>query len=227
MSGGPVKNLAWLRAGLQQKLNFNPAQTDQDFQGPSSNLNALLDGYLNEAYILETNLAKIEFGFQPFTLRHTLTWAASSQTLTVPRILLDHQIYKIEDETDAVPGKLLWIGTDGGRSQTIAWRDRDTLQWGSAGPGSARTLTVFYSAAANPLVEASHEPDLIPPQYRHLLIWSAAILGRYESDEEAPMGWIAQREEWRRQYWTLLSRGVVVFPLGYTIMEPGLTADSF
>jgi len=227
MSGTETINLTRLRFLLSQKLTFNSAQTDQDFAGPSSNRNAILDEYLFEAYTEEVNLAKIEVGYNPFLFRSTLTWSASSQTLMIPRRLLDHQIYRIDDETDSTPGQVLWIGTDGGRTTTVAWRDRDTLQWGTTGPASARTLTAFYSGMANKMTEATQEPDLIPPQYRHLLVWSAAIIGRMEADEMAPPSWLQRRDELRRQFWLLLSRGQVVFPLGYTIMEPAQGLESY
>lgn len=227
MSGAETLNLGWLRQELQLLINFNPNQTDQDFAGPSSNANALLDRFLYQAYVKETNAAKLEIGFQEFILRHSLTWTASEQTKVLPRKLIDHQIYKIDDETDSIPGTPLWVGTDGGRSSIVAWRDRNTLQWGSAGPGSDRTLMCFYAASANRLVEASQEPELIPPQYRYLLVWSAAIIARSHSDEAVSPLWLAERAEWRQQYHLLLSRGTIVSPLGYLILEPGQTIDSF
>lgn len=219
------KNAAWLLDKLSRKLNFNTTQTDQDFAGPSSDANKHLYDYLNEAYIREVNAAKVEVGMQPFILRESLTWAASTQTLTLPDALIDKQIYRLDDETDQVPGVQLWVGHDGGQSTNIAWRDRNTLLWGTTGPGSARTIMALYVAEPGELHNPTDVPFLIPPQHRHLLIWSAAVIARSEADETAPATWLGQLDEARAQYHTLLSRGRIIYPLGYTINEPNKQSD--
>ncbi len=215
-----IKNLAWLRAKLSRKLNFNSTQTDQDFAGPTSNAFAMLDDYINEAYVSEVAGGKIEFGLSQFQLRQSFTWAASAVTKTVPQNLRDQQIIRLEDTTNQSPGELLWVGNDGGMSTTIFWADYSTLQWGSVGPGSARTITAFYVASAVEMENAIDEPWLIPPDHRYLLLWSAACIARAESDERAPEEWLRQRDEYRSKYYSLLARGTITYPLGSTILEP-------
>jgi hypothetical protein len=221
----PIKNLAWLRKQLSRKLNFNATQTDQDFAGPASDANDVIDTYLSEAYSREVNAAKIELGFRPFSLTASLTWTASEQTLTVPQYLIDQQMIRIDDETDGVPGNPLWIGTEG-QGTVIRWRDKNTLQWGDVGPGSDRTLTVFYVAAAEALTDPLSEPVLIPPDHRWLLIWQAAIIARAEADEGAPNEWKFQHAECRSQYHHLLGQGVITSPLSYTIKDRSIAASN-
>jgi hypothetical protein len=210
---------------LSRKLNFNITQTSQDFAGPSSDSNKLMYDYLNEAYSREVNAAKIEVGLKPFLAKESLSWAASTQTLTIPDKLIDSQVYRLDDETDSVPGVTLWVGTDGGQNSNVAWSDRTTLIWGTTGPSSARTIMAYYAAEAEELKNPLDVPKLIPYGHRHLLIWSAAIIARTEADEQAPREWVSQLDECRAQYHTLLSRGTIVYPLGYTVNEPGRNSD--
>lgn len=221
-----TRNLAWLRKRLSRKLNFNVTQTDQDFAGPSSNANELLDEYLSEAYSREVTAAKIEISSRPFSQTASFTWAASTVTVQLPQYLVDQQMIRIEDTTDTSPGPVLWVGGDGGQSTMVFWKDRNTLQWGQTGPGSARTITAFYNASAVELTNPLDEPVLIPPDHRHLLVWSAACIARAEADEGAPAEWVRQHMECRSQYHAMLAKGVIAYPLSYFIQDPGAARSS-
>lgn len=220
-----TKNLAWLRDKVARKLNFNVSQTDQDFAGPASDAYKLIDDYINEAYLLEVNRAKVEIGAQPFRAQHSFTWAASSVTLTLPQHLLDQQMERLDDETDQTPGTTLWV-SDRPSTGSIAWYDRNTLIWGSTGPASARTLKAFYLAAPQELKSPLAEPSLVPPDHRWLIVWSAAIIGRSEADERAPEKWEQHLATTRNDYHALLSRGVIMTP-GYLIKEASPNHTTF
>lgn len=189
-----------LRNRLAFVLNFNDGQTDQDFSSDR------LKQALNHAYMREVEKAKQEGSRRFFLAQQEISWAAGAVTLVLPVGVKRKQLIRVMDVTnDAIGGQLMF--SESGLTGDVFWKDRETLQWGTQGPGAAKTLRVFYYAVPVDLVNDADEPELVPDQFHELLVWSAACWLRTIADEGAPNSWRAQLEELRYDFWKYISRG--------------------
>jgi hypothetical protein len=142
----------------------------------------------------------------------SVTWPASQASLVLSDKLWNSQILRIDDETEGTPGEPIWI-TDDSNSSEIYLLDRNTLRWGSTGPGSAKTLGVYYLAEAQELDSPTAVPVLIPHSHRWLLVWAAACIAMAVAERETPEQWAMQRKKLREQYHLLASKGRIMRPL--------------
>lgn len=191
-----------LRSELAFLLNFTEDTADQDFT--SNRLNKALD----RAYNLEVERAKLQGSYKYFHQTASATWAASSQTYALVDPFKDKAIIDIYDVTSGEPGFPLVVAAHMNQGGNAFWKDRNTLQWtGVGGPSDARTLRVFYEATAETLMSDESIPELVPPQFHYLLVWTASILLREAGDEEIPRSWMHEREELRMDFYKHISRG--------------------
>jgi len=153
---------------------------------------------INSRYALECLHGQQQGRRTWFHRVQSFTWAASSTTLVLPPSVSQAGIMTFEDITDRDPGYPL--------PSLVFWLDSRTLQWGDTSPGSARTIRATYFARPVDMVSGSDEPELIPPEYHMLLVWSAAIYLRQKADEGAPPAWLEQLNEERLNYWKAISR---------------------
>jgi hypothetical protein len=197
-------NLSQLILRLRYLVNSNEGQSDQDFAGPSGDADRHFRDALNEAYIEEvTEAAQHADPARWLHATHTFTWEASEPTLTLPPAIDGKNLLGLQDITSSTPGTPLWIGA----ANTIWWKDRTTLQWGSTGPASDTTILATYISEPQELVSGADEPVLIPRAHRHLLVWSAGCIMRSIADEDAPGSWMNKRDELREALWKDLSLG--------------------
>jgi hypothetical protein len=190
----------------KKTVSHSDQLTDQAFAGPSDDADQNFRNAINEAYNDEVEDAKQIGDPRWFIARYQFNWQASSPTLTLPAPLQGAQIVRLADITDGYPGQVMWMG-DVPQFAQFHWRDRTTLQWGQTGPGSTRTLEAAYHAAAEWMKDPADEPALIPNQFRHLLVWSAACLLLQIRDIEAPGQWLMRRDEIRMRWHKYLSMG--------------------
>lgn len=180
-------------------------QTDQDF-------NSLNDAYyhlddaLTEAYHLEVNEGKVKASSENFKETEQVTWLSGAVTFSFPTFIQPHNILELYDVSDDGLGRLLILGRRSS-GQTIFWKRRDLLQWGSEGPTSDVTLEVTYVAIAQTLKTPLQEPELIPYEFRDLLTWSAACILAAKAEQKPPYEWKEKRDEWRSSWYTAMSRG--------------------
>jgi hypothetical protein len=215
----PIRNLAWLRQKVSTKVNFDVTQPDQDFIGPSSDTNQLVDDAINEAYVEEYTNVKLEAAPEWFMQTEEFTWAASEVTLDLRTVSLtasNHSVLRMEDITNSVDGDPISIKKSRHHSE-IWWKDRYTLQWGTSGPGEDKTIQITFMPKPKDMRIATDEPDLIPEEHRWLLVWSAAINLRDMADEAAPQGWIQRRDNLRENMILDMAQGKVQRPTGNVI----------
>jgi len=186
---------------LGMVLNFNSGQTDQDYTA------AQLKRAINMAYTREVNIGKQEGSRRHFIKRNTFSWPASQAELTLPSELRGAELLRINDITNTTPGEQLSFSAYGVGGGDVYFIDNNTLRWGTNGPAAAKTLQAMYLAQPQELVEDSQEPELVPPAYHELLMWSAACWLRDVADEECPRAWTEQRDELRLGYHKYISRG--------------------
>ena len=186
-------NLLELRDDLEFCLNATSGQTHQDFT--TSRLNKSL----NRAYVREG-------GRNWFLAQEEVVWTANQNTFVLPTHIRHRQMYEVWDVTSGDLGTRVHFG-DNGLDGNIFWLDHKTLQWGTSGPGTDRTLRVQYYAEPEELIADSDEPTLIPVPFHELLVWSAAVWLRSIADEKPPEAWVMQREELRFGYYKHIARG--------------------
>lgn len=216
-----VRNLQWLRTRVADKINFDVTQPDQDFAGTTSEPNRLIDDALNESYANEYNEAKLEVSPEWFIQDYSFTWPASTSQLdlrTINASLTDHSILKLMDETNDSEGEEVWVRKVTHHSP-IMWRNRYTLQWGTEGPGQAKTMRAIYMPEPKEMLDELDEPELIPTEHRWLLVWSACVILRDMADEAAPQRWIQHLQELRERFHLVLAQGKVQRPGGSTIRD--------
>lgn len=178
---------------LKDLLNFTSGVADQDFS------DVQLKRALNKRYALECILGQQHGKRTWFHKQQTFTWPASEETLQLPQQIEQAGIYHLEDITDRDPGYPL--------PAMVFWLDNKTLQWGDTSPGTARTIRATYFARPGDMVAEHDEPDLIPPEHRMLIVWSAAVFLRQKADEGAPPSWMEQLNEERLNFWKAMSKG--------------------
>jgi hypothetical protein len=181
-------------------LNFNDGQTDQDFSA------ARLKQALNFAYNREIQRAVLEGSKRYWKRAVDISWPADQVTLPLPSTVKKKAIYRIQDVTDDSIGAAL-IFSDYGLTGDVFWKDHNTLQWGVSGPGSARTLRVFYVADTVDMVSDGDEPELMPEPFHEVILWSAACWLRTIADEAPPQAWLMQLNELRMDLWKYVSMG--------------------
>jgi hypothetical protein len=205
-----TRNLAWLRSRVARLLNSDiNEEPDQDFSGGEDNPWELIDDAISEAAEDELELAKQEANSEVFILNAgTFSWPSGQAELTLDSRFVNEDIVRLDDETHAVPGELVWVlNRDARTLPDIFWVDRKTIRWGTDGPAETKTIRVFILPSCVDLTQPTDEPDFIPPKHRRLLIWSAAIVARLALDEDAvPQRWINRREQLRLSFWTALSK---------------------
>lgn len=182
------RDLAWAKAKVSRKLDFNPNQTDEAFS------NDIVEDLLNEAYDEDVNWAKMHGSRLYFLQNIEFTWPASQVTydLSATPALENLDLYQFLDVTDR---------PNNPQEVVLPWRDRDTLAWySSQGPGTARTIRARYLAHAEDLTSDAQEPLLIPPAHRWLWVTTAVILGRGEADD-GMSAWWANRQMNLRMAW--------------------------
>jgi len=190
----------YLQDEVSDLLNFNSAQTDQDFS------TAQVKKAINRAYAREVHAAWLEGLQKYFHAIAELTWLSDETTFAVPPSIQQKSIIKVIDVTNSDPGHNL-VFDDTGFSGDVFWKDRNTLQWGDSGPSEDKTLRFEFYAEPVDMVADDDEPDLVQPVYREVLVWSAAIDLRRRADEGAPPEWLGAYAELRLDYWKSISRG--------------------
>jgi hypothetical protein len=190
-------NRGTLRQELSFLLNAEENAADQAFN--TSRLNKAID----QAYEREWERAKLHANGEFSKMyQDGLTWPASQLRLVLPESLASKTIIDIYDITSGEPGAVLISKSN------YTWADRGTLQWvGTTGPGSAKSLRVYYEAVAEPLINDDAVPVLIPPQFHQLLVWSAGCQLRAGADERMPPDWVTERDDLRLDCYKHLSRG--------------------
>jgi hypothetical protein len=195
-------NFTELQDRLKFILNFNDTQTDQDFT------NARIKQALNFSYESEINRAQAEGSRRYFRAVREIEWVADELTYTLAYPLDQRGLIRITDITNTDPGYAL-VFDENGFHGDVFWKDRNTIQWGTQGPNAGKTLRVEFYTRPIAMVEDNDEPELIPPQFRELLLWSAACWLRDIADDDmgTPQSWQRRLDEWRIDFWKYLSRG--------------------
>ena len=188
-----------LQDETKELLNFNASQTDQDFTL------AQVKNAINRAYRREYVRARQEGSRKYFISTTNVSWASGTATLELPSRLQGAQIIRVCDVTSSDPGSELSFSNFGSAGD-LFWLNRNTLQWGTSGPGSTRTLRFEYFPRTTKMVEDDDEPDLVPAEHRELIFWAAAIDLRNRADEMAPQAWLMERESLRMDLWKDISK---------------------
>jgi hypothetical protein len=189
-----------LQDEVSELLNFNSTQTDQDFTTTQ------IKKAINRAYAREYRKARQEGLRQWFSSVTEITWLSGAVTLSLPGSVKRNQISRIIDVTNSDPGCQLMVD-DNGFLGDVHWKDRSTLQWGSEGPSSNRTLRVEYMAEPEEMSADDDVPELIAPDHHELIFYSAAIDLRTRADEVSPQSWAMERQELRMDFYKDVSRG--------------------
>jgi len=189
-----------LQDEVSELLNFNSSQTDQDFTTTQ------IKKAINRAYAREYRKARQEGLRQWFSSVTEITWLSGAVTLSLPGSVKRNQISRIIDVTNSDPGYPL-VFDDSGFLGDVHWKDRNTLQWGTEGPGENRTLRIEYMAEPEEMSADEDEPELIAPDHHELIFYSAAIDLRTRADEVAPQSWAMERQELRMDFYKDVSRG--------------------
>ena len=190
-----------LQTEVQDWINFTTGISNQDFT------TAQLQKAINQAYKREVRKGRLEGGSTWFMKNVSATWAASAVTFAVPSVLNQTNGLWIEDITDSDPGYDLGVSMNSSGGGEIFWFDNRTLQWGTEGPGSARTLRFHYLARAVDMVNDAEIPDLIPEDFHELIVLSAGVYLRFKADELAPAEWKEALNDIRIDYWKEISLG--------------------
>jgi hypothetical protein len=192
-------NFGDIQTEVKDLLNFTAA-TDQDFTDEQ------VRQAIRICYKREVNRAKQQGGRNWFKKFFEFTWESDETTRTLPEQLKGKDLISFLDVTNVDPGYEIQFD-DQGFGADVFWKDNETLQWGTNGPGSDRTIRVTYYADAEELQADNEEPTLIPDANRQLLVWASAIYLRLKADELAPAEWRREYNEHQLDYWKVLSRG--------------------
>ena len=194
-------NLAELVAEVNDWLSFNPDVANTAFSA------AQVKTAINHAYKRELRKARLEGGDTWFKKNISGTWPANTATFMLPSLMNQTNCLWIEDITDSDPGYALAVSNSGSDLCEVFWLDNKTLQWGSNGPGGAKTLRFHYMARAEKLVNDADVPELIPDDYHELIVLSAGVYLRFKADELAPEAWQMALQDIRIDYWKEISMG--------------------
>lgn len=199
-------NLGDLIDRLKFVVSFNDDQTDQDFIGPAADTDKHFRWAINEAYVDEIEEASQICDNRWFYRNLEGTWAANAVTYDLPESVETAQLVAITDTTNDALGEPVWI-TGRHEGALRFWKDSNTIQWGTTGPASARTLLFTYVGQPIEMTEDSDVPDLLPSRFRHVLVWAAAIKLRAIADEAVPPDFVRQRNQIRERLHKALSMG--------------------
>ena len=188
-------NFGELLTELKDLLNFDSAQTHQDFTDTQ------LKSALNRAYLREIRKARQQGLDEYFLDTTTFTWTSGEQTYALVDPLNKASILQLRDVTDSEYAQNMAF------TESFRWLDRNTLEWLPDGPSSDRTIRAFFSELPVDMVSNNEEPDLIPREFREVLVYSAAVELRLRADEEAPRSWEGFLDDVRADYWKHLSLG--------------------
>ena len=188
-----------LQNQTKELLNFNASQTDQDFTLVQ------VKNAINRAYRREYVRARQEGSRRYFISTTDVSWPSDAATLELPARLKGAQIVRVSDVTGNDPGSELMF-SDYGNVGDIFWLNRNTIQWGTNGPSSNKTLRFEYFPKTTDMIQDDDEPDLVPPEHRELIFWTAAIDLRNRADEMAPQSWLMERENLRMDLWKDISK---------------------
>ncbi len=194
-------NREQLRQEVAFLVNFTEGTADQDFTV------ARLNKAIQYAYRNEVRQAKLTGLSRWFKKVAQISWPASQVRYKLPNSLSKKNIIAFWDITNSDPGYVLDVRGDSLSGSSLFWYEADTLQWASTGPSAATTLLIEYLADSEYLAADGDSPDLIPADYHDLLVWSAAIYLRTVGDEQPPSHWVAEREQFRYDFWKFLSKG--------------------
>ena len=185
-----------LRSELAFFVNVTEGTADVDFA--TTRLNKFLDRGYN--YLVEK--AKLQSSRNLWVTFVDITWPASTLRFTLPTEIHGKVYIATLDVTGGEPGVRFDAGPD------FTWAGTHVWQWpGTAGPGAAKTIRVFYEAVAESLISDESVPVLVPPQYHWLIVWQAALLMRTLADDRVPTGWREEYNEMFLDYLKHVSRG--------------------
>lgn len=201
------RNLAWHRKAVSRIVTFNARQTDQAFAGATANDQyGIIDSAINEAAREERTYIFNNSGTEPLRRVQSLTWSADDATLTLPNIYDPNDVIAITDITNDAVGQPIFVMSKAQNALTF-WKDYNTLQWGSSGPGRDMTIEVAFIAQAPELTETTQEFSFIPYAHRDLINWSAAVILSLEADQTPTRSWVDRRDDLREQLELALSKG--------------------
>lgn len=194
-------NFKEMRSELAFLLSFNEGEADQDFA------TARLKKALQFAYDDEVRQAKLEGQYRWFKSNSQFTWPANQVTFTLSSSIAKAGIIDFWDITSSSPGVRLTVRENWEQGGVVWWLKNDTLQWGNLGPQSDRTIQVDFLAVTEKLLDDTQIPNLMPPEYHWLIVWSAAVYLRQVADEGVPDSWFGRYKAMQMDYWKTLSRG--------------------
>ena len=201
---------------LQDKLDFwlNADSTASDQMFTVANKKTALN------FVQKTIFNKLqnEVTRENFKTYTDITWPASQVTLVVPNGIEPSNIIHVRDITASTLGPVMHIDQLPELS-TPHWADRRTMQWGTAGPSSAKTLRVTHYAIPSDMVSDGDTPALLPLQH-HELIPLSAVIHLYEVAQiQAPAQWYAAQYAMTQDAIKSMSKGKPQYPakwLGFT-----------
>jgi len=196
-----------LRDKVNFLVNFNSAQSDQSFAGPSTDTNKYIDWAINESYREEVRIARRMISRNAFLKTFPMTWSANAETMSIPEEVRGKDIVAIRDDTDQSPGVILSFSDNTGLIDGIYVYDYETWGWDSA-PSQDKTLSIYYLATPNEMKNAGDSPELLKPDDHDILTWGAAIILRMSADESAPLKWEARHEDLRWQLHKGIAQGL-------------------
>lgn len=204
-------DVQWLRDEVARLLDFDSTQADQAYAGGTNDVWSTIDAALTRAYTKIVNETKLEVPHAHFKMNLSITWPASQQTYVLPDDIATANLLSFWDVTDSDMGIKMFI-YDTPVGVSLYWKDYKTIQWGTEGPPSARTLKLDYIANPEELNTPAQVPVLVPYRHRHLLMWEGAIQARLEADEDnIPRLWLSEAGQCMQRYIVDLSKGKLQF----------------
>jgi hypothetical protein len=192
-------DLEELREEVSYLVNFNPTQADQSFAGTATQPYKRIDSAINEAYQKEVNHARRMIRRQAFWTQHAFTWPSSTQTVDIPAEVAGKDIMGLRDDTNENPGYWLQFTEPTTSMGGLYVEDKDRWSWFPA-PSEDRTITVFYLASAEKLIDEGDVPSLLTSDDHWVIVWRAAMLLRIRADEQVSNDWKAEYKSTRDEF---------------------------
>src|SRR3990167_5296943 len=130
-------NFGQIQDEVKDLLNFTPA-ADQDFT------DAQIKSAINICYRKEITLGKQNGSREWFKATTSFTWESGDVTRSLPENVRGRELISFTNITSLDPGYVINFANEYQQGGEIFWLDRDTLQWGTEGPGSDQTIRVIY-----------------------------------------------------------------------------------